>query len=297
MRMRILLIVGLAMGFAGNVWAQTALNQVRLTEPVTTVGQTAISLSVADSVSVGDVLYVDREAMVATAVNTTTDVVTAGRGQLGTRADFHPDDAIVYTGTAVMFYYTTPSGRCTTTSAYPGGRRPWINILTGQMAYCDDNVFGVNSPSYWRLTGIQPDGGTGRLPYTAIAYRTSRTSAATVITPAYSALITDVLIASLTYSGPFEVFLHAPTGMLGKKIIISDFARLGNTAGGPQGRTLTIRGLFENGDNSVILGRYADPSFGGASDETPLFVGIGATTSFYVGITASSMYYWMAGSW
>lgn len=293
MRTRILLIVMLAMSFSTLARAQTALNQVRLTQPVTTAGQTTVTLTVADSVSVGDVLYVDREAMVATAVNTTLDTVTVGRGQMGTRADLHPDDSIVWTGAANQFYYSTPSGRCTTGTAYPGGRRPWINLLTGDIAYCDDNVFGVNSPSAWQLTNLQPSGHAGRLPYTAIAYRTSRTSAATVVTPAYSALITDVVIASLTFSGPFEIFLPAPTGLLGKEIIIRDAAGLNtNFRTSTAGRTITIRGLFENGDNIKTLAKWqqfeAQPGL-----QTEQLVGAFASTKFYVGLTATSMYYWL----
>ena len=103
----------------------------------------------------------------------------------------------------------------------------------------------------------------------------------------------DSLIASLTYSGPFEVFLPAPTGLLGKVITISDHAKLNNLS--PGGRTITIRGAFENGDNSKTLGFWEEPATGGASGLTSLLIGVGASTSYYVGITASSMYYWFTG--
>ena len=171
-----LLIVALAMSLPGLAEGQVLLNQVRLTEPITTETQTLITLTVADNVSVGHWLYVDREAMVATAVNTTLDTVTVGRGQGGTKAGPHFDDSIVFTGVATRFYFTDPSaGRCTATSAYPGGARPWINILTGGMFYCQDNLFGGSGATAGIWTSPQGDpSGFGRLAYTPIAYRTSR---------------------------------------------------------------------------------------------------------------------------
>ena len=286
------LAMGVLAGLPASVAAQAFLNQVRLTEPITTVAQQAISLTVADSVTAGDVVYVDREAMVAQAVNTTTDVVTVSRGQLGTAASPHGDDTIVWTGVANRFYYYSPSGRCTAPSAYPGGAKPWINILTGAIAYCDDNLFGVNQPSFWR--GPAADG-MGRLSYTPIAYRTSRTSVATVIPPALTIYLWDHVIASLTYTGPFELFLPDPTGLLGKEFFIRDAAGLNtNAATSAANRTMTIRGLFADGDNTKTLAKWQQfEEQPGATTEQ--LVGAFATTRVYVGITATSMYYWFTG--
>lgn len=292
----LLLIVALAMSFPAVSQAQTALNQVRLDVGITDVNQRLITLTVADSVSVGDVVFVDQEAMVAQVVNTTTEVVTVARGALGTAAAQHLDDSIVWTGAANRFYFNDPkAGRCAPNSAYPGGYYPWINVLTGSIWECKDNLYGrANSVAGpWVETTLYPYA-PSVVPYTPIAYRTSRTAGALVITPSYTVRLTDVLIASLTYSGPFEVFLPNPTGLLGKRITISDFARLNNMS--PGGRTITIRGLFDT-DTSVTLGRFEQPQAGGASGLTSLFIGVGASTSFYVGITASSMYYWFASPW
>mgnify|MGYP001583314354 CR=1 FL=1 len=290
-----LLIVALAMGLSDSAVAQTALNQVRLNSAITSETQTAVTLTVADNVTVGDLVYVDTEAMVARAVNTTTDVVTVSRGQMGTAASQHLTGAIVWTGAANRFYFSDPPyGRCIAASAYPGGYQPWINVLTGTYSYCNDNLFGNSSVAgNWQRTTL-----ASYLPsvlhYTPIAYRTSRTSAATVILPAYSAKLTDVLIASLTYSGPFEVFLPSPTGLLGKKLTIADAAGLNsNAATSTAGRTITIRGLFENGDNTKTLARWehfeAQPGF-----TTERLVGAYAATDLYVIVTASSNYYWQS---
>ena len=277
------------------LYAQTALNQVYLTAAVTSADQTTVALSAADSVSANDVIFLDEEAMTAVTCNSTTDICTVRRGQMGTRAEGHLNRAVVWTGTGAQFYYYDPpaGGRCVKANAYPGNREPWINVLTGNISACIQTFgTGTTVAGYWERANLGM-AGAGRLAYRAIFYPTSRTSDALVITPALTVNFWDSLVASLTYSGPFEVFMPNPTGLLGKVITVSDFARLGNTAGGPQGRTISIRGLFDT-DTTVTLGRFQEPAAGGISGETPLWTGIGATTSFYVGITASSMYYWFA---
>ena len=298
--MRLLLIVTLAMGWADSVMAQAAMNQVRLASAMTSESQNTATLTVADAVTVGDLLYVDAEVMIAQAVNTTTDVVTVSRGQTGTAATPHLSGQQVWTGVATRFYfYDPPPGRCVAAQAYPGGAQPWINVLSGRFSYCNENLFGRSSgvAGNWFSTSLSPDA-SSVYGYTPIAYRTSRTTDAVplVITPSYTAKATDVLIASLTYSGPFEVFLPNPTGLLGKKITISDFAKLAtHHLSSTAGRTLIIRGLFENGDNIVNLAGW--DQYRAATGTTSVLVGAGASTSFYVGITASSIYYWMASSW
>lgn len=267
----ILLTAALALSLTTTAAAQTALNQVRLATAVTSDSQTAISLTVADSVTVGDLLYVDMEAMIVSAVNTTTDVVTASRGQFGTASVAHLTGSVVWTGRNNYFYFFNPPlGRCTASTAYPGGYQPWINVLTGSLSYCEDDAFGETAATagYWHTTANKQDGG-GTVAYTPIAYRTSRTSDATVVTPAYTVKLSDVLIASLTYSGPFEVFLPAATGLLGKQLIISDVAGL--ATGSPGGRTITIRGVVDGANN---------PTISTANGLVRYFVGISATSQY-----------------
>ena len=295
---KLLMLVALLL-VAGSASAQTALNQVYLSAAVTSDGQTSITLSAADSVSAGDVIYIDREAMTAVSCSSSADTCTVRRGQLGTRAEGHLNRSIVYTGAANRFYYYDPgvNARCVRGSAYPGGYEPWINVLTGNLFACTQ-TYGSGSTVAGQWVVASFGAATASPSYRAIVYNTSRTADATVVTPALSVNLWDVLIASLTYSGPFEVFLPNPTGLpLGKRITVSDFARLNtNAATSTAGRTITIRGLFDT-DTTVRLAQWSDPGFGGASGETRLLTGVGATTSFYVGITASSMYYWFAAPW
>ena len=278
------------------LFAQTALNQVYLTSAVTSADTTTVALSAADSVAANDVLFLDEEAMTAVTCNATTDICTVRRGQMGTRAEGHLNRAVVWTGTGAQFYYYDPpaGGRCVKANAYPGNREPWINVLTGNISACIQTFgTGTTVAGYWERANLGM-AGAGRLAYRAIFYPTSRTSDALVITPALTVNFWDSLVASLTYTGPFEVFLPNPTGLLGKQITISDFARLNtNASTSTAGRTMTIRGLFENGDNTITLARWeqfeAQPGF-----TTARLSGVGASTRFYVGITASSIYYWFA---
>src|SRR3990167_7389391 len=295
-------ILGLMLGLlclSQSLYAQAAMNQVTLSAAVTSTDATTVSLSVADSVSAGDVIYVDQEAMIANTCSSANDTCTVRRGQLGTRAEGHLNRAIVWTGVATRFYYYDPypGARCVNANAYPGNAEPWINILTGNISVCSQ-TFGTGSTvaGYWARANLGMGSSASMLPYRPIFYPTSRTSTATVITPALTVNLWDYLIASLTYSGPFEVFLPNPTGLLGKRIVVSDFARLNsNAATSTAGRTITIRGLFDT-DTSVTLANWQqfEEQYGATTERLQ---GVGATTSFYVGITASSMMYWMASPW
>lgn len=294
-------ILGLMIGavlWSSVALAQTALNQVRLADPITAADTATVSLTVADSVSAGDVIYIDSEALIANSCNSTTDICTVRRGQLGTRAEPHVDDSIVWTGTAVRFHYydPPPGGRCTRANAYPSGYEPWINILTGNISVCQQ-TFGTGSTvaGYWASMnlGMFAD---GRVPYRPIFYPTSRTADAGVVLPALTVNLWDYLIASLTYSGPFEIFLPAPTGLLGKKIVISDFAGLAShNATSTAGRTITIRGLMDT-ETSRALAHWQHLEVNPGVTTSQLS-GVRATTSLYVGITASSMYYWVTSPW
>ena len=208
------------------LFAQTALNQVYLTSAVTSADTTTVALSAADSVAANDVLFLDEEAMTAVTCNATTDICTVRRGQMGTRAEGHLNRAVVWTGTGAQFYYYDPpaGGRCVKANAYPGNREPWINVLTGNISACIQTFgTGTTVAGYWERANLGM-AGAGRLAYRAIFYPTSRTSDALVITPALTVNFWDSLVASLTYTGPFEVFLPNPTGLLGKQIMVSDFA-------------------------------------------------------------------------
>lgn len=273
MTQKLLLIVAFIWGVCATAQAQTALNQVRLSVPITSEQQTTITLSSAASVAVNDTLYIDREVLRAVTVNTTSGVVTVTRGQSGTAATQHLANTVVWTGAATRFYSSNPpAGRCLGSTAYPGGYYPWINTLLGTVSYCT-NTFGRAVPGYWQTLTLERS--AGAVPYTVIAYRTSRTADATVVTPAQTILLSDYFIASMTYSGAFELFLPAATGLLGKIYVIKDQAGLADGQTGAQGRTIIVRGVIN--DNPTL------------NLSTP-----GSSTRLIGGITATSMYQWFA---
>ena len=289
-----LLLTALTLGFAPHIAAQTALNQVYLAAAISSDSATQITLSVADDVAAQNLIVVDGETMAVVSCNSTTDICTVRRGVFG-RPTGHVNRSIVYTGAANRFYSWSPAAdsRCVRSTAYPFGYEPWINIENGDIYACSQ-TFGLGSTvaGQWVKTNFQnPWASPG---YRAILYPTSRTADALVITPSVTVRFWESFVASMTYSGPFEVFLPNPTGLpLGKRVTVHDAAGLANMS--PGGRTISIRGLFENGDNTVTLGKY--DKWAGPLSVTQLFTGIGASTSFYVGITASSMYYWMISAW
>lgn len=286
-------------GLARSVEAQTALNQVYLAAAVTSESQGSITLSSADSVSANDLIFVDGETMSAISCSSTTDVCSVRRGVFG-RPTGHINRSIVYTGAANRFYSWSPAvgGRCVRATAYLFGYEPWVNVENGDIYACSQ-TYGTGSTvaGQWIKANFQEAWASPS--YRAIHYPTSRTLDATpaVITPALTVQFWESLVASLTYSGPFEVFLPNPTGLpLGKRITLSDFARLNSNAStSTAGRTITIRGLFDT-DTSVTLANWQQFEVQPGAT-TARLQGVGASTSFYVGITASSMYYWFASPW
>lgn len=82
-------------------------------------------------------MYVDREAMLITGVNSTT--ITVVRGWGGTPATPHASGATVIVGPAGAFVQRAPSGSCTRTAlAYV----PLVEIPTGAMFDCYNGSFG-----------------------------------------------------------------------------------------------------------------------------------------------------------
>jgi hypothetical protein len=95
-------------------WAQTSLNSTTLSAAVSSLSAQTIPLASVANVAVGDLLFVDREAM---QVNTVaTGVVTVRRGVEGTASSTHASGALVYTGARNRFYTSVGRGSCTRTA-------------------------------------------------------------------------------------------------------------------------------------------------------------------------------------
>ena len=111
--------------------AQTTLNSTTLSAAVTSNAQ-VFSLASGTNVSAGDLLVVDREAMLVDAIATAQ--VTVRRGVEGTAAVAHLSGATVYTGVKSRFYSSTPrGGACTRASER---FLPHIDVANGTIYDC-----------------------------------------------------------------------------------------------------------------------------------------------------------------
>lgn len=106
-------LVALAV-LATQATAQTALNSTTLSAALSTTSGQQVSLTSTANISVGDLLVVDREAML---VQQLTPDVRVTRGYGGTLAVPHVSGSLVYSGSATRFYSSVPkAGACTRTS-------------------------------------------------------------------------------------------------------------------------------------------------------------------------------------
>lgn len=115
--------------------AQTSLNSTTLSAALDDRSNT-VNLTSASSVSVGDVIFVDREAMRIASLSGTVAQVTRGWG--GTAARAHAASATAYTGAPERFYKTEVVGTCTATSEL---YTPRIVLPTGNVYTCQNSVW------------------------------------------------------------------------------------------------------------------------------------------------------------
>jgi hypothetical protein len=125
----------------------------------------SLILTSATGVSVGTILYVDREAMRVQAIDDTKAKVH--RGWMGTPASAHATLATVYFGTQDQFFNRDPVG-----TAEDGYVTPWINVLTGDQFTVSSGQWvrtssEVSNVGTGNVTGTMPaaNGGTGQASY------------------------------------------------------------------------------------------------------------------------------------
>jgi hypothetical protein len=233
--LRAFIVLALLFGMAPAVYAQNSVANTTLSAAVAdpTVTPPANVVTVASAtcancstgaIVAGTVVFVDREAMIVTAVSSTT--LTVRRGQLGTRAQAHPSGAIVYLGSPDDFDVKDNTGACTSTQQQI---LPHINILNANIQVCDA------TSGLWRGVDLNADaaGGTwGRTPVAGTA--------------AYTILPTDYIIGITTMTAARTFTLPAATGLAGKTYVIVDESGAVSTS-----NTLTISGSF-NASHSAI---------------------------------------------
>ena len=127
------LLFTLALAYQPQVFGQTALTQTTIAVAVNDSLQ-QVTLTSGTGVAANSILFVDREAMLIRAFNTTTLVANVQRGWEGSVATAHAILSPAFIGTAAQFYQAPPlAGGCTRANA---GNLPRIVIPAGLVYDC-----------------------------------------------------------------------------------------------------------------------------------------------------------------
>lgn len=118
-------------------FGQTNLNSTTLNEAVNN-SETRIDVTSASNVSVGDIAFVDKEAMVVLVVDSTNNRIRVQRGFAGTLADDHSNGATIWIDRPSRFIKKDLAGSCTSASEFPP-YKPLINISNGNRYRCQSS--------------------------------------------------------------------------------------------------------------------------------------------------------------
>lgn len=132
---RFLLMLTVILGMPASLHAQTRATTTTLTAAVDSTQRT-IAVTSNTGFTVGNLVFVDTEAMEITAISGTTISVT--RGAEGTAARNHANAEDVLTGSDVYFRTSDPltrDGACTPGTG-EAANAPWVNLLTGTIWKC-----------------------------------------------------------------------------------------------------------------------------------------------------------------
>lgn len=125
-------------------FAATSLTATSLSAAVNAT-QNTVTVASATGLTVGWIMYVDREAMVIRSISSTT--ITVMRGTNGTAAAAHGSGAGVLAQVPQAFFLTDPSGACnTTTEDY----LPHVNLVNGSIYDCiGTTASSVTGAGFW----------------------------------------------------------------------------------------------------------------------------------------------------
>ncbi len=136
---KLLMAAFLAVMFAAQGWSQETLDSTTLGAAVdATTNTITLAADTTEGVKVGDMAFVDREAMRVTAVSTLTLTVTRGSGP--TVATSHTSGETIYIDDPEIFGLTwdgkLPWGSCTSATM---GATPRIDLYTGDIYRCTNS--------------------------------------------------------------------------------------------------------------------------------------------------------------
>lgn len=189
-----------ALGFLGlsTLQAQTTLTSTTLSAAVTASADT-IFVTSATGFDDGDLVFVDREAMVVRDVNSTTITVT--RGTNGTAARAHASNAVVYVGAPSNFYqdHVVPGSTCTATNER---YLPRIVLPAGNVYQCTNSIWQELGAAIGTVTAEFKQGATPADALDTIFFIADRpymvTAARAVWGTAESTGSMDIMVEKLT---------------------------------------------------------------------------------------------------
>lgn len=150
----LILAAVLALALTAPMAAQTTVNTTTLSAAVTK-SQTQVTVASATNVAVGNILYVDREAMKVTALSGT--LATVRRGMEGTAPAAHVSGAVLYTAAPQYFYVTEVSGACTSTEETA---LPHVSVTSGNIYVCASGTWKVFNRAGFSLSSLYGVGTT-----------------------------------------------------------------------------------------------------------------------------------------
>jgi hypothetical protein len=136
---RLFLFLAVAALFAVPGLSQTAFTTTTTSETLNAT-ETDVTVASASGIAVGDIMYIDKEAMSVVSISGT--IIQVRRGQAGSGSDDHVSGATVYHEVPGSFISSDLVGTCTAGSEYPNFT-PLINPRTGNMFTCTNSEWAL----------------------------------------------------------------------------------------------------------------------------------------------------------
>ena len=198
MKNRLLALVAALLLTAIPSFAQTTLNSTTLSVAVN-ASDSAVTVASISNISVGDLIFMDREAMRVTVVPTTGTRLQVSRGASGTAARAHAASITVYTGAPARFYNTEVVGTCTAANEL---YTPRIVLPTGNVYTCTGGQWNRVGPDVGTIQASFVQGATAADALDTIFFIADRDYVVTKITAiwgtAESTGSMDIMVEKLT---------------------------------------------------------------------------------------------------
>ena len=244
-RLYSLCIVALMLlAFVPNVHAQATVNSTTLSTAITTPTPntgpgnlvTVASLgSGSTAIAVGNVLFMDGEAMIVTVIPTSGSTLTVRRAQLSTNAQTHPANALIYYGLPQYFSSGVP------------GRQLYGGTCVAANQAANPTIDTVNR-TFWNCDPISLIWGSFQLS-TPLGETLNYHGVANV---AYTIKPWDDIVAVTSLTTGVLLTLPSATGLRGKVVQIKD--ETGRTGTGNNTINISVSPNSSNVSSQLLTG-------------------------------------------